>query len=77
MAGSSYRWLRDRNEDQCVIVTGESGSGKTEAANLVLQFLAGHVHNIPSHPYSPAKDAMSIRERLLHVTPVLQGKKTS
>ncbi|RZC34920.1 unconventional myosin-Ia, partial [Asbolus verrucosus] len=39
IAGSAYRWLNDRNEDQCIIVTGESGSGKTEAARIVLQFL--------------------------------------
>ncbi|XP_065169403.1 unconventional myosin-Ia isoform X2 [Atheta coriaria] len=39
VAASSYRWLNDRNEDQCIIVTGESGAGKTEAARVVLQFL--------------------------------------
>lgn len=39
VAASAYRWLNDRNEDQCIIVTGESGSGKTEAARIVLQFL--------------------------------------
>ncbi|XP_057666358.1 unconventional myosin-Ib isoform X2 [Diorhabda carinulata] len=39
VAGTAYRWLNDRNEDQCIIVTGESGSGKTEAARIVLQFL--------------------------------------
>lgn len=39
VAASAYRWLNDRNEDQCVVITGESGSGKTEAARIVLQFL--------------------------------------
>lgn len=39
VAGSAYRWLIDKNEDQCIIVTGESGAGKTEAARIVLQFL--------------------------------------
>ncbi|KAG5887700.1 hypothetical protein JTB14_010771 [Gonioctena quinquepunctata] len=39
IAGSAYRWLNDRNEDQSIIVTGESGAGKTEAARIVLQFL--------------------------------------
>ncbi|GJQ73930.1 Myo1C [Trypoxylus dichotomus] len=39
IAGSAYRWLNDRNEDQCIIITGESGSGKTEAARIILQFL--------------------------------------
>lgn len=39
IAGTAYRWLNDRNEDQCLIVSGESGSGKTEAARIVLQFI--------------------------------------
>ncbi|XP_017783623.1 PREDICTED: unconventional myosin-Ib isoform X2 [Nicrophorus vespilloides] len=39
VAASAYRWLNDRNEDQCIIITGESGAGKTEAARIILQFL--------------------------------------
>lgn len=39
IAGTAYRWLNDRYEDQCIIISGESGSGKTEAARIVLQFI--------------------------------------
>lgn len=39
VAESAYRWLNDKSENQCIIVTGESGSGKTESARVVLQFL--------------------------------------
>jgi ABC-type lipoprotein export system ATPase subunit len=36
----AWRTLRDMNSDQCLIFTGESGSGKTEAMKLSLQYLA-------------------------------------
>lgn len=39
IAGSAYRFLRDKNEDQCIVLSGESGSGKTESARIILQFL--------------------------------------
>lgn len=42
----AWRTLRDMNSDQCLIFTGESGSGKTEAMKLSLQYLAA----ITGHP---------------------------
>nr|XP_018907050.1 PREDICTED: unconventional myosin-Ia isoform X2 [Bemisia tabaci] len=40
IAGSAWRWLRDRGEDQVIVLTGESGSGKTEAARMTTLFVA-------------------------------------
>ncbi|CAG9120721.1 unnamed protein product [Plutella xylostella] len=37
ITATAYRWVRDRNESQCIVITGESGSGKTEAARVCLQ----------------------------------------
>ncbi|XP_050677968.1 unconventional myosin-Ia-like [Leptidea sinapis] len=37
VTGAAYRWVRDRNENQCIVITGESGAGKTEAARVCLQ----------------------------------------
>ncbi|KAG8253106.1 microtubule motor activity protein [Homalodisca vitripennis] len=62
VAGSAYRWLRDCNQDQCVVVSGESGSGKTEAARMVLHFIT---------VTSSADDV--IRERLLQSAPLLEA----
>lgn len=47
-----------------MVVTGESGSGKTEAAKCVLQFLSG--------PRGLVRDV--IRERLVHIAPILEGQ---
>ncbi|XP_047100601.1 LOW QUALITY PROTEIN: unconventional myosin-Ia [Schistocerca piceifrons] len=64
-AACAYRFLRDRHEDQCVVVSGESGAGKTEAARLVLAFLCVPFHQPPS--------AAAIRERLVQSAPLLEA----
>lgn len=37
LAAAAHARVRDRREPQCIVVTGESGAGKTEAARLCLQ----------------------------------------
>ncbi|XP_065207437.1 unconventional myosin-Ia [Planococcus citri] len=37
---TAYRWLNDSNEDQCIMMSGESGSGKSEALRKMLHFLS-------------------------------------
>lgn len=39
MANAAYENLKGLNEEQCVILTGESGSGKTESAKLVVDYV--------------------------------------
>ncbi|XP_018577928.1 unconventional myosin-Ib [Anoplophora glabripennis] len=65
IAGSAYRWLNDRNEDQCIIVTGESGAGKTEAARIVLQFLVLVSGN--------SSDTKLVKDRLVQANTLLEA----
>ncbi|KAJ8921520.1 hypothetical protein NQ315_003138 [Exocentrus adspersus] len=65
IAGSAYRWLNDRNEDQCIIVTGESGAGKTEAARIVLQFLVLVSGNSP--------EVKLVKDRLVQANTLLEA----
>ena len=32
--------MKNEQENQCVIITGESGAGKTEAAKLVMKYIS-------------------------------------
>ena len=40
LAEQMYKNLRDGNKDQCVLISGESGAGKTEASKKVMEYIA-------------------------------------
>lgn len=40
LAEAAYRNMKDYHENQCVIISGESGAGKTEAAKLIMQYIS-------------------------------------
>lgn len=40
VAESAYYKMNNEKENQCVIISGESGAGKTEAAKRIMQYIA-------------------------------------
>lgn len=40
LTNNVYKSLQDNNEDQCIIMLGEQGSGKTENCRMVVKFLS-------------------------------------
>ncbi len=40
LAEQMYKNLRDGSKDQCVLISGESGAGKTEASKKVMEYIA-------------------------------------
>lgn len=58
--------------DQCVLITGESGAGKTEASKIFLQYLV-HVSGTKKSADGEAKNGDNIKERLLDSNPVLEA----
>ncbi|KAF7691114.1 unconventional myosin-XV isoform X1 [Silurus meridionalis] len=44
IANAAYAKMMDAKQNQCIIISGESGSGKTEATKLVLRYLTAIQH---------------------------------
>ena len=66
LADRAWHLLRDKGQDQAVILTGESGAGKTEAGKLVMQYIAA----VTGH----SRHNQDIKYQLLQANPVLEGK---
>ncbi|KAK2150781.1 hypothetical protein LSH36_389g00009 [Paralvinella palmiformis] len=65
IADDAYRSMRDRNLDQCVIISGESGSGKTEASKYLMQYVAA--------VSGKGAAVERVKEQLLQSNPVLEA----
>ncbi|KAL8198899.1 UNVERIFIED_CONTAM: Unconventional myosin-Ic [Gekko kuhli] len=65
IADNAYRALRTERKDQCILISGESGAGKTEATKKILQYYA---------VTCPASDQVeTVKDRLLQCNPVLEA----
>ncbi|KAF5286073.1 hypothetical protein FQR65_LT12959 [Abscondita terminalis] len=62
---TAYRSLKEENREQCILISGESGSGKTEASKKVLQFIA----EITEHKGS----VETVKHKLLESNPLLEA----
>ncbi|XP_037094410.1 unconventional myosin-XV-like isoform X2 [Pollicipes pollicipes] len=63
IASSAYSRMTKEREQQTVVISGESGAGKTEATKLIMQYLAA-VNKSPSN---------LITEQILEATPLLES----
>uniref|UniRef100_A0A8C3V7N2 Unconventional myosin-Ib n=1 Tax=Catharus ustulatus TaxID=91951 RepID=A0A8C3V7N2_CATUS len=69
LSDEAYRSLRDQDKDQCILITGESGAGKTEASKLVMSYVAAVC--------GKGAEVNQVKEQLLQSNPVLEGKNLS
>lgn len=76
-ANAAYRGLCNRRVPQTVLISGESGAGKTETTKFVMKFLAsaGSQMNFdPSHsPTSAGIRSTTIEQKVLESNPLLEA----
>ncbi|KAM9230083.1 unconventional myosin-Ia [Dugong dugon] len=65
LANVAYQSLKDQERDQCILITGESGAGKTEASKLVMSYVAAVC--------GKGEQVNSVKEQLLQSNPVLEA----
>eukprot|EP00029_Vermamoeba_vermiformis_P011292 TRINITY_DN616_c1_g2_i1.p1 TRINITY_DN616_c1_g2~~TRINITY_DN616_c1_g2_i1.p1 ORF type:complete len:1008 (-),score=401.27 TRINITY_DN616_c1_g2_i1:84-3056(-) len=65
IAEDAYRSLLNEGQNQCIIITGESGSGKTETSKLIMQYIAAVT--------GKATNVQKVKEQILESNPVLEA----
>ena len=65
LADNCFSDMKYRSRDQVVIISGESGAGKTEAAKKVMEYVAA--------VSGKSTDANVVKDKLLNTNPVLEA----
>jgi myosin-1 len=65
LADDTYFSMLSQAENQCVIISGESGSGKTETSKLIMQYI--------SAVSGKSREVQRVKERMLSSNPVLEA----
>ena len=74
VAATAYRQLRENKEKQAIVISGESGAGKTESAKIAMKFLTA-LSGISEHSEERKAEEgeISIEQKILNWNPVLEA----
>ncbi|XP_006898663.1 PREDICTED: unconventional myosin-Ig [Elephantulus edwardii] len=67
VANAAYKAMRHRSKDTCIVISGESGAGKTEASKHIMQYIAA-----VTNP-SQRAEVERVKDVLLNSTCVLEA----
>ncbi|KJE95898.1 myosin IE heavy chain [Capsaspora owczarzaki ATCC 30864] len=67
LTDTAYTAMKFKGIDQCIIISGESGAGKTEASKVIMQYIAA-VENTNHNT-----EVDRVKEQLLRTNPVLEA----
>ncbi|MCJ1307991.1 hypothetical protein MMC25_001641 [Agyrium rufum] len=73
MADEAFRNLVDDGENQSILVTGESGAGKTENTKKVIQYLAAVATLETPAAKSGARQITNLSQQILRANPILEA----
>eukprot|EP01102_Stenamoeba_stenopodia_P011541 TRINITY_DN3559_c0_g1_i1.p1 TRINITY_DN3559_c0_g1~~TRINITY_DN3559_c0_g1_i1.p1 ORF type:complete len:962 (+),score=289.09 TRINITY_DN3559_c0_g1_i1:505-3390(+) len=65
LSNNAFRSMTQNKENQCIIISGESGAGKTEASKKIMQFI--------SAVSKSREEVARVKDKLLDSNPVLEA----
>ncbi|XP_077299658.1 unconventional myosin 61F isoform X2 [Arctopsyche grandis] len=65
IADNAYLSLKDEHREQCILISGESGSGKTESSKKIIEYIAARTEHL--------RNVHVVKEKLLQSNPVLES----
>lgn len=71
IANECYRCLWKRHDNQCILISGESGAGKTESTKLILKFLS--VISQQSLELSLKEKTSCVEQAILESSPIMEA----
>uniref|UniRef100_A0AAV2JJ93 Uncharacterized protein n=1 Tax=Knipowitschia caucasica TaxID=637954 RepID=A0AAV2JJ93_KNICA len=71
VANECYRCIWKRHDSQCVLISGESGAGKTESTKLLLQFLSVMSQNSAGTPGS--EKTTRVEQAIVQSSPIMEA----
>nr|XP_056710127.1 unconventional myosin-X [Euleptes europaea] len=71
VANECYRCLWKRHDNQCVLISGESGAGKTESTKLILKFLSAVSQH--SLELSCKQKTSTVEQAILESSPIMEA----
>ncbi|KAI1675420.1 myosin type ii heavy protein [Pyrenophora tritici-repentis] len=73
MADHAFRNLIEEGTNQSILVTGESGAGKTENTKKVIQYLAAVANTDTPRGKSGGRNLSNLSEQILRANPILEA----
>ncbi|CEP13708.1 hypothetical protein [Parasitella parasitica] len=73
VADQAYHDMVQDKENQSILITGESGAGKTENTKIVIQYLTAVAANASKKPVAADQQKNRLQHQILQANPVLES----
>ncbi|PVD30004.1 hypothetical protein C0Q70_09265 [Pomacea canaliculata] len=65
LADSAYKTMKRQSKDTCIVISGESGSGKTEASKIIMRYIAAVTNVSGQREVERVKDVLILTNVIL------------